>query len=182
MKNLNFLSLLRVSVLLPGLLVSGGEAFAASEMGTTTINFRFAISTSPCEVKTPDPVSLGTLYTTDFTANAGYGGSDWTPFNLVVFNCPDQTEKVTVTFSGDPSPAGNAFYANKGDAGNLDVELRNGLDNQNLGVNQTLTQLIDKTSKGAVIKLKARAHEIQPGMGVTAGTIDSAVTATFTWY
>lgn len=179
MENLGFIKLHRTLWPLLIILLSGRAAMA--DLGTTRLDFIFSITAAPCEVLTPEPVDLGTLYTTDFI-HGGYGGADWKNFTIDVVNCPSQTETVNVTFSGTPSPEGAAdmFYANKGDAGNVDVELQS-LSGKNLGNNQSESWTVDAASKAAKIALRARAHQMKSGEDVSAGSIDSAITATFEW-
>lgn len=179
MKNLGFIT--RFRPLWPLLMIMLPGRAAVAEVGTTRLDFMFVITAAPCEVLTPKPVDLGTLYTTDFT-HGGYGGADWKNFTIDVVNCPEQTETVNVTFTGTPSPEGVAdkFYANKGDAGNVDIELQS-LSGKNLGNNQSESWTVDAASKAAKIALRARAHQMKSGEDVSAGSIDSAITATFEW-
>ena len=181
MKNFSWITFLRAYALFMGLLTAGGTANAEDGLGTTTLNFSFTITAGPCEVTTPPPVDLGTLYTTDFVKD-GYGGTDWKAFTISAVNCPEQTNSVRVTFTGDPSPEGAAdkFYANKGDAGNVDVELQTS-SGKNLGNTQSETWLVNSGTKTAEIKLRARAHQMKSGEGVTAGSINTAITASFEW-
>ena len=178
MKDLGIVSLFRWGWLLLFLL-AGREA--AANLGTTRLDFTFVITAAPCDVLTPKPVDLGTIYTTDFVSG-GYGGADWKNFTIDVVNCPDQTETVNVTFTGTPSPDGAAdkFYANRGDAGNVDIELQSAAG-KNLGNNQRESWAVDAATKAAKIELRARAHQMRSGENVSAGTIDSAITATFEW-
>lgn len=184
MKDLKISSLSRNCLLGLGLLAVGGTSYAEESL-PLTLNFMFSITAAPCEVNTQTvPVNLGNMFTTDFSvpANAQYGG-EWTPFVIKVENCPDQTERVKITFSGTPS-GGDAtkFYANTGSAGNVDVEIQsNDSTNTNLGNGQVWTQDIDMASKGTTINLKARAHAMVSGVAVSPGDISSAVLATFTY-
>lgn len=178
MKDLGLKALLRTGWLL-FLLVPARVTVA--ELGTTRLDFMFVIIAAPCDVLTPEPVDLGTLYTTDFLKD-GYGGADWKNFAIDVVNCPDQTEIVDIIFTGAPSPDGAAdkFYANKGDAGNVDIELQSAVG-KNLGNNQRESWPVNKATKAAKIALRARAHQMKAGEPVSAGSIDSAITATFEW-
>lgn len=183
MKDLNFSSLFRRGLWLSGLFAMYSASVANAAMGETTLNFVYQISAAPCVVQTSDvDVKLDDMYTTDFTAagNNGYGGQ-WKAFSITVGNCPDQTDKVRVTFSGTPSAGdGTKFYHSSGTATNVDVEIQSAETDQNLGNNQTWVQDIDPTTKGTVINLKARAHALSAG-NVSPGTIQSAVLATFSY-
>ncbi|MBB1201745.1 type 1 fimbrial protein [Enterobacteriaceae bacterium 89] len=168
---------MKVSAIAAGILVSG-SVFAGDPV---TLNITGNVVASPCEIssdsitKTIDlgggsPIQASTLQT------AG-SSTPWISFTIGLVNCPAGTTSATIQFHGTADSSNPAdMYKNNGTAGNVAVQLQGSGGNQ-FGDGKTFTGVI--ANNAYTYNLKTRAYS-QNG-GVTPGTINSVVTATFTY-
>lgn len=149
----------------------------------TTINVDGNIIASPCEVSSDS-------ITKTIALDGGNGfqakdlqtpgaSTEWVRFDIVIKECPEGTNNVTITFSGTPDDTNpESMYVNTGTAKNVAVEIQShdGLYMFGNGKSYTGSILSDRTF---TFRERTRAYTSEGG--VTPGTIQAVVTANFTY-
>ncbi|NWC93107.1 MULTISPECIES: fimbrial protein [unclassified Pseudomonas] len=160
------------SALLTGLLlVVGGVNTYAADVDIT-VNGR--VVAKPCTVSTPPAaVILEELFAPDF-AQAG-STSGWHNVMLNLTNCPVGTSSVTATFTGAADDTG--YYANQGDALNLQVELRDANENILNNGNSTMVKVDDSQSINLLLHLRVLSVK----GNATQGSIQVNINVAYTY-
>lgn len=102
--------------------------------------------------------------------------SDWVDFDITLKNCPDGTNTVSATFTGDFNSQGN-FYNNKGSAQNVGIQLKFNDSNSFIKSGDTYSTNVD-SGKNSIFKLSARAYKTGE---TNTGTLQSNINITYTW-
>jgi minor fimbrial subunit len=145
----------------------------------STINITGNVIASPCVVDSSNSVINVDLQQIQATTLATAGtGSDWKSFQIVLRDCPASTSKVQATFAGTQDGADAERYKNQGTATNLSIELT-GSDGMNYGNGKTATVDVNSGSQTATFSLRTRAYTASGG--VTPGSINASVVASFTY-
>ncbi len=160
-----------------GIIVACQTAFSAD---IVTLNITGNVVASPCIVNGGVGninVDLGNIQATTLATAAS--SSAEVPFNLNLTSCPAGTSSVTATFSGTSDPtAGINYYKNTGTAGNVAVALIQASNGSLKGNGTTITQAV-QSDRTVTMSMKAKAYSSTGN--ATPGTIQSVVTATFTY-
>ncbi|MBW7981905.1 fimbrial protein [Enterobacillus tribolii] len=139
------------------------------------------IIASPCVVEGGSDINidLGQELLTSAVNAIDYGDkeSDWKNFTINLKDCPSSKESVIATFHGTPG-SHPTLYANTGDAGNVEVELRTQDGESPMGNGMEHWATI-KSDRSAAFTLKARA--VSPARNATPGSIAAVVTMSFTY-
>lgn len=116
-------------------------------------------------------VDLGDIFTYNM---APY--SEWVDFDITLKNCPDGTNNISATFTGDYDNQGG-FYINKGTSKNIGIQLRANANNNFIKSGDTYSVSID-SAKSGVFKLSARAYKVGE---TNTGTLQSNINITYVW-
>lgn len=167
------------------LLVIGLCAFNAVCADSVGIFVDGRLIASPCKVNSSQTDFLVSLGNTPAAQLAGkYNVTRDIPFKVVLDQCPESTTSVIATFSGKTYPeGGNYAYANSGTSKFVGVllKLSNEPDyfNSNALSGKSVRLNVDKTTHSIVFNFLTRLWTNEGN--VTPGTINSAVTITFTY-
>lgn len=146
-----------------------------------TLNIKGKIVAAPCQVSSdsivktisltdPQGIRASSLYTPG-------SATEWVTFDFNIERCPPGTITATMQLSGNADSAGpDDLYQNTGSAGNIAIQLQTA-EGLPLGKDKTLSGTI--VNNQYRYRLRARAYS--PQGGATPGTINAAVTVTFTW-
>lgn len=160
------------STLLTGLILVAGTMNAYAANVDIIVNGR--VVTQPCTVSTPPAaVILEELFAPDFAQAGSFSG--WHNVMLNLTSCPVGTSSVTATFTGTADDTG--YYANQGDALNLQVELRDSSENVLNNGNSTMVKVDD--SQSAKLPLHLRVLSVKGN--ATPGSIQVNINVTYTY-
>lgn len=171
--NIKFIK--HVFIALVGVALMDTSARAADSVRLTITGNVVAV---PCEIYSQDKdqtINLG-----DIPASALQTPNSvtlWSNFSIRLINCPAGTQSVAMTMHGSADSAHpEDVYTNSGAARNVGVQLQSAAGDS-LGDGKTLSGSI--ASNAYTYNLRTRAISV-PG-GVTSGSIQSVVTATFVY-
>jgi minor fimbrial subunit len=160
-----------------GLIMTSHGAFAGD---TVTLNITGNVIASPCVVNGGAgniDVDLGNIQAT--TLAAASSSSTEVPFDIKLTSCPTGTSNIVATFSGTSDPvAGTSYYKNTGTATNVAVALIQASTSNLKGNGSTITQSV-QADRTVTMSMKAKAYS--SAGSAMPGTINSVVTATFTY-
>lgn len=154
-----------------------GKLCTASDL--VTIDFSGNFIASACQIDSSSVsqnIDLGQNIDVSTLQSPG-SGSQWVAFGIKLVNCPAGTSFATIQFHGESDNSNpEDLYMNSGTAKNVAVELQ-GTGGQLFGNGKSYTASI--SSNSVVYNLRTRAYSSDGS--ATAGTINSIVTATFTY-
>lgn len=172
----------RIKTACAGVIALGvcGAALATPDAVMVNVSGRFIAL--PCEVSLETKnlkvdLTPGNTFHRSWLRDAGSAGP-WVNFSLYLINCPKGTRQATLTISGTPENQGDeALFKNSGTAQRVSIQL-NGLNGEKYGNGQSHTMtLMDETYNWP---LRARLFSVLGG--ATGGTVQTAVTMTFTYH
>ncbi|MBY6329457.1 hypothetical protein E5C03_09960, partial [Providencia rettgeri] len=102
--------------------------------------------------------------------------SEWVDFDITLKNCPDGTNNISATFTGDYDNQ-RGFYINKGTSKNIGIQLRANANNNFIKSGDTYSVSVD-SAKSGVFKLSARAYKVGE---TNTGTLQSNINITYVW-
>lgn len=140
---------------------------------TITVNGK--VVAKPCTIQTKEAtVNLGDLYTRDLQQPGS--ASAWHDINLLLTDCPAETNTVTATLSGTADMTG--YYKNEGSAQNIQIEVS---DNSGVTLKNgdSKTVAVDENRRSVQFPLKARAITVNGK--ATQGTVEALINVTYTW-
>lgn len=151
----------------------------ATAADVVNLNVTGNIMAAPCQVKSDSiniVVDLGQNIGAS-TLQSTNSASPWVPFSVSLVNCPAATTKATIQFQGTADTVNPGdMYKNMGTATNIAVQVQ-GVGGEQMGNGKSFTGYI--ANNGYTYNLRTRAYS-QNGNAMP-GTINSAVTATFTY-
>ena len=137
----------------------------------STINITGTVVASPCTIEAEKTIKLGDI---DASKLATTGSSSpFVSFSVNLSECPATTTSAVATFSG--TAADTDYYANTGEAKNVDIELVSSYSSANLGNGKTYNVSIDSTTHAAAYNMKTRVRNDGKGSAVTPGSVSSAI-------
>jgi len=104
------------------------------------------------------------------------------PFQITLNNCPSNTSKVIINFSGQSYIDNISTFASTGTAQNVGVQIKQKDDSWNsisIYPGGSITKYISKESNSTTLSLVTRAFT-QTG-NVTPGTVNTNITVSFTY-
>lgn len=140
-----------------------------------TVNGR--VLTQPCSVSTDSvskTVDLHNLQSSELLSPGSF--TEWNDVTLSLNNCPAQYTRVTAIFSGEIDDFG--YYKNMGTAKNIGIEIQGDGNEPLLNGGKKIEQ-INISSRDVIFRVKVRG--ISMNGGVTAGSINSLITVTYSW-
>ncbi|MEH0888286.1 fimbrial protein [Enterobacter sp. UNJFSC 003] len=146
----------------------------------TQLNITGNIKASPCSLDLPAGglnVDLGQNILASSLAEAGSSAA-WSPFSIVLSECPVSTTVATLTLNGTPDEVETSMYANTGTASQVQIEVQD-TEGTTLGNAAQLQKNIDSASRGTTFDMRARVHSAQGN--ATAGTVVGTMQVTFTY-
>lgn len=152
------------------IIVACGDLHAAN---TTVITLKGNVKASPCVVdNATQTVELGDYY---MDSTSTY--TSWVNLELKLSSCPSGTSTVTATFSGTAGIDATYFYANAGTAKGVNIEFA---DRNGNGKGNGKQMAASVTAGGAEFQLRSRIA-VTDRSALAVGTVNAAVTATFTY-
>lgn len=159
--------------------------FSTKSIATpVSVNITGNVLAAPCTFDTINSqlsVPLGdTLATNLATASSA---SNHTSFKLVLKDCPVSTTKVTATFDGplNADLAGGNSYASTGTAKGVSVKVKFDADMWASGAFGKNTQKTVNVAADHTATFPLWAAMYSPSGGATPGTVNTTMTATFTY-
>lgn len=145
------------------------------------LNISGTVVANPCTVDTGSVSQYVDFQQVHKSQLIDVGSStDWKSFQVKLTNCPEATEKATVTFSGTPAPeAPLTMFANASTATNVAVQMApDAVRTQFLGNGSTMVVDID-AQHNAVYNLAGRLVSVNGSAG--PGDFSSIVLMNFTY-
>ncbi|MCJ3377174.1 type 1 fimbrial protein [Klebsiella pneumoniae] len=145
------------------------------------LSFNGRLVSPPCSIDMVSSnlnPSLGNISVDDLSTAGAV--SKEIPFQIKLNNCPSETSKVIVGFSGKNYPDNLSVFASNGTAQNVGVQLKQkdeSWDSVSVRPGGTLTQYISKEDNSTTLNFITRA--ITQTGNVTPGTINTNITVTF---